>query len=848
MRWLMLKLCILFLTIPILHAEPIEFHIPPLILSPRSSLRSNGAIRNSHAFSNLADAAALKGSEEAALLLAFKASVTGDPSGALSTWKNGSSPCSWQGIKCNSRGSVSSITLQNLGLSGVFSPNTLSDLPHLTSLDLSSNNFTGSLPPSFCNSDKHSLTDLILFNNSFHGRIPSALQNCTSLVKISMYSNRLSGPMPTELASLSNLEYLALSFNHLKGNIPIPFLTNCTRLTFLALSQNEITGLLPAEIGLLANLTTLWLDSNSITGPIPSELGNLTSLTLLQLDTNRLTGQIPASLGKLTELTEVLSLSMNQLTGPIPTQIARLTKLNIMTLRGNSLNGSIPKELSNMQAIQGLFLQENSLEGTIPAELGNCTNLQQLRIYSNHLTGSIPDALGTLQYLTELNLHTNMLQGLLPTSLANLSALQKLALGFNALEGPISPALASQSMLNLSMPHNHFNGSIPSSIGNMIHVQHIDLSANNLSGSVPEDIERCLGMMNLNISHNALTGEIPSSFELLDLLEILDLSWNIFSGGIPSFLANLTNLQYINLSNNNLTGPIPSTGVFSKMNATSFLNNPGLCGAPLENNCTQPTSLDSSFEDRGIALGFKICIVISCFLFICMVLLMARYFWRKKQTVTESDDGLLKASEYSKNFRRFTPKELEIATDNFSDSSLIGMGGASKVYKAVDLTIRMVPKIEQANAAVKVLSIDNGQNLFSRELEALGTLRHRNLVKLYGFCVQGNLYAIVLEYLPKGSLQDWIYGPDAQIVSINMRLSIALDVAHGLAYLHHGLRRPMVHRDVKPSNVLFDEDMVAKVSDFGIAKLLNQDEIVSMARGTLGYIAPGKSHNLVHGE
>lgn len=678
-------------------------------------------------------------------------------------------------------------------------------------------------------------------NNSFSGPIPPALGNCTSLVKISLYSNSLSGPIPSQLGSLPKLEYLALSFNQLNGALPIPILTNCTKLTTLALSLNRFSGPLPHDIGKLANLQMLWLDGNYFSSSIPPELGNLTQLKLLQLDTNNLSGSIPTSLGQLTSLTELLSLSINQLSGVVPPQLGRLSNLTIMTLRGNLLNGTIPKEFGNMQKIQGLFLEDNMFGGAIPAELANCTNLQRLRLDKNRLVGSIPDVFGNLRHLTQLYVHNNLLQGPIPSSLGNLTSLQDLSLGGNAFSGPIPPTLASlpTMVFNFSLPHSSLNGTIPSGLGHMIHVQNIDLSANNLTGSIPTGTGDCLSMVQLNLSYNSLTGEIPESFAQLELLQKLDLSRNSLSGGIPSLLGNLAQLQYINLSDNNFTGPIPSLGVFAKMNASSFWNNPGLCGPPLSNACPKATIASQVSQDGGgMGLAFRILIGIACFLFICLVFLFILCLRRLKRVVVAAPlDVPNEVSEYSKLLRRFTPKELEVATDNFSESRLIGIGGVSKVYKATSIIIRLTPTIQQVDAAVKVL-LTECKLSFSTELATLGSIRHRNLVRLYGFCMYGNLHAFVLELLPNGSLQDRLYGPEAESLSIHARLSIALDVAHGLAYLHHGLRKPMVHRDVKPSNILFDQDKVARVADFGIAKFLNQDDVFSKTRGTLGYVAP----------
>lgn len=809
-------------------------------------------------------AVAPPGNEEALLLLDFKSGITYDPFGTLHNWTLSSSHCSWNSVTCNAEGSVIALNISNLQLSGNISPS-LALLHNLTILMLSSNNFSGSLPapllahsslltldlsfnnlsgsippPGLCSS---SLSNLILNNNSFSGAIPPSLGNCTNLQQLALYGNALSGFIPPQLGSLSHLQILSLSFNQLVGNIPVSIFTNCTKLTILALSINGLTGSLPPQVGFLRTLQQLWIDNNQLSGKIPEEIGNLTQLRLLRMDTNEFAGNIPPSIGQLVSLTELLNLALNQLTGSIPPQLGNLTNLAILALKGNSLSGIIPAELGKLQNLHGLFLEDNLLVGRIPSELGQCLSLEQVRLDGNRLTGSIPSKLGNLQLLTTLYLDRNLLQGNIPSSFSNLTRLQDLSLGYNALYGYITDAVANPSTLefSFSVPHNSLTGPLPAELGGMINVQKIDLSWNKFSGVIPASLGNCVNLVELNLSYNSLTGTIPESFASLMSLQVLDLTGNLFSGTIPASLSNLSQLQYLDLSFNNFTGQIPALGVFRKLNASSFLSNPGLCGPPLTRACPIVTAkyVTASSPTRGLKIEFKILIVFGSLFALAILLLCLRCAYDASRQINR--DRILpmlspRESDLVSHLKRFTAQELQAATDNFSKATVIGRGGLSTVYRGTNLTIQ-VPSFMKTDAAIKLLPADQ-RCPFSVELKTLGSIRHRNLVGIHGYCDERNVQALVLEFLPKGSLHQYLHADEAPRMSLQTRLQLLLGVAHGMAYLHHGLRKQIVHRDLKPSNILLDEDMVAKVADFGIAKLLGPDTLYSKASGSPGYIAP----------
>ena len=154
--------------------------------------------------------------------------------------------------------------------------------------------------------------------------------------------------------------------------------------------------------------------------------------------------------------------------------------------------------------------------------------------------------------------------------------------------------------------------------------------------------------------------------------------------------------------------------------------------------------------------------------------------------------------------------------------------------------------LDGMDIAVKVfnLQVERALKSFDDECEVMSKICHRNLVKIISCCSNFDFKALVLEYMPNGSLEQWLYSHN-YCVDILRRLNIMIDVASALQYLHHGYGTPIVHCDLKPSNVLLDEDMVAHVCDFGITKLLSEEDSMTQTHtlATIGYMAPGNIIN-----
>ncbi|KAK9082070.1 hypothetical protein Syun_031469 [Stephania yunnanensis] len=726
---------------------------------------------------------------------------------------------------------------------------------NLESLSLGRNKLSGTFPKQLCALQK--LKTLRLWSTNLTGSLPYDLGNLSSLQFIDLSSNFLEGGIPDSIGQLKSLYFLSLDENMLSSKLP-PSIYNLSSLWSLGLTMNRIVDRLPSDIGrtFLPNLRELFIGENHFFGPLPSSLFNISTLEMLELSRNGFTGKVPDNMGNMQKL-QVLSLSRNnqlgssghaddlkflssinstvlrviqasdcQLSGILHKSLAIISfiQLEELILSGNQISGIIPSEifikLPNLTILQ---LSDNFLTGNIPQDIGKLNNLRVLTLGNNNLSGRIPSSINNLAWLLYLELNHNNFEGVVPNT-SNLQSLLELRLSGNKLNATLEQVFGqtSHGLLYAYLADNSFTGSLPVEVGNFEYLVDMDVSNNYLEGEIPNTLSKCLSLQQLSLMGNSFQGSIPPSFSSLRGLKFLDLSQNNFSGQIPMFLQNLSSsLQYLNLYFNNFEGAMPTQGIFQNASAFSILGNNKLCGGISELQLPAcPIIKQKRFGKHQISLGLKVAIGVIVSTTVLAALLSV-LCWVMRRTKSGTDETQ-KTSLYD-HYDRVSFLDLHRATDGFSPANSIGTGHFGSVFEAT---------FHEGTepVAVKVLNmIDHkASKSFMAECEALRNVRHRNLMKILTACstvdFQGNDFKAII-----------------------FKLNIAIDVASALDYLHNQCETPIVHCDLKPSNILLDEDMVAHVGDFGLAKSLQRknsnsgttDTTSSFSpRGTIGYIPP----------
>ncbi|KAG6502382.1 leucine-rich repeat receptor-like serine/threonine-protein kinase BAM3 [Zingiber officinale] len=827
-----------------------------------------------------------------------------------SSW-NHASVCSWNGVRCDASGrGVTELDVSNLNVSGFLSPRiaelraiarlsvsgnniagefpaSVCQLPHLQFLNISNNRFNGSLDWNFFsrmvelqvfdayNNDfsgslpvalpelpllRHldlggnyfsglipatyggfpAISYLSLAGNDLGGRIPPELGNLTTLEQLYLgYFNDFDGGIPAELGRLTNLLHLDLSSCGLKGEIPHQ-LGDLVKLDTLFLQTNQLTGTVPPQIGNLSNLRFLDISNNALTGEIPNEFGNLQELKLLHMFLNQFHGEIPLFIAELPCL-EVLKLWHNNFTGIIPPKLGQNGKLRELDLSTNKLTGLVPRALCIGRKLEILILLNNFLFGPLPDDLGECATLVRVRMGQNYLTGSIPGGFLYLLELLLLELQNNYLTGVLTDEPAKPpTKLGQLNLSNNRFFGPLPGSIGNFSALQiLLLSDNQFTGEIPPQVGLLKHVLKIDMSTNNFSGRIPPELGDCLLLTYLDLSQNQLTGEMPYQVSQIRILNYLNVSWNQLAGAIPKEMGSMKSLTSVDFSHNDFSGRVPETGQFAYFNASSFLSNPQLCG-PILNPCNISASSQFHRDQQGsfkLQLPGKSKLLFALGLLLCSIV-FAITVAIKTRSVMARNSNLWKLTAFQK--LDFGSQEI---VECLKENCVIGRGGAGIVYRGT------MPNGEEV-AVKRLLGISKGSthdNGFSAEIQTLGKIRHRNIVRLLAFCSNNDCKLLVYEYMPNGNLGELLHGKRAGYLNWQMRLRIAIESAKGMCYLHHDCRPPILHRDVKCNNILLDANFEAHVADFGLAKYLRDtgaSECMSAIAGSYGYIAPEYAYTL----
>jgi LRR receptor-like serine/threonine-protein kinase EFR len=765
------------------------------------------------------------------------------------------------------------IRLQNLNLSynlleGEI-PVNLSHCSNLVKLDFQHNNLVQQIPSELGSLSK--LEILSLANNHLSGRFPPPLGNLSSLQQLWFAYNNLEGEIPDTVAQMTSLTTFEVSINNLSGVFPAS-LYNLSSLTFISLAYNNFNGNLKPEIGIaLPNLQAIWWGRNEFTGTIPASLANASGLQDVEICENYFTGNIPMSFGNLqnfqwlvangnllgnrsvddlsflTSLTNCSQLTWlvvghNLLGGELPNSITNLsTQLAWLDLGRNLIGGSIPMQISNLASLTELGLEENFLTGNIPASIGKLSNLHRLYLGGNKFTGQIPFSVGNMTRLLELSLYNNSLEGSIPSSLGRCRFLQDVRFCHNKLNGTIPEQLLGLPALSivLNVSHNSLTGPLPPEVGNLQTLVAMDFSYNNFSEEIPRQLKDCLALEVLYMQGNFFEGTIPDLSGLKGI-QYIDLSHNNLTGTIPSYMVSFSSLQNLNLSFNNLKGEVLEQGVFRNATAIEVYGNRGLCGG------IQELQLPTCPKHRK-HVAFKLILALGIAAAFCLTLLSLVSLCCLRKSKKKS----ISVSSFGQFYQRISYQELFNSTGGFFERNLIGSGHFGTVYKG-----KLGP--DETSVAVKVLNLhkEGPTKNFIAECEALRNIRHRHLVKILTVCSSvdydgKDFKALVYEFMPNGNLDTWLHPEDGfqqqRNLSFLQRMNIAIDVSSALLYLHHHCQTPIIHCDLKPSNVLLDDDLTAHISDFGLARLLSEsgrqaflNQLSSAGiNGTIGYAPPG---------
>ncbi|KAL8200220.1 hypothetical protein R6Q57_011559 [Mikania cordata] len=693
------------------------------------------------------------------------------------------------------------------------------------------------------------------------------------VTRIQVGNQNLEGSLPQTLNNLTELQVLEFQNNQLTG--PLPSLAGLTQLQNLLLSYNNFLSIPPDFFDGMSSLQHVYLDYISFSSwSIPDSLKSASTLQVFSATSANITGKIPDFIGGDTfaGLT-TLHLAFNSLEGGLPSSFSG-SSIQSLWLNGqdsqSKLNGSLDV-LQNMTELTEVWLHGNQFSGPLP-DFSGLNNLQNLSVRDNSLTGHVPESLTVLQSLKVVNLTNNLLQG--PTPSFGKSVAVDLS-GTNSFCLP-NPGVACDDRVNTLLL-----------VAKSVNYPHV--FADNWKGNDP--CSSWLGIACsadgnitvINFQRMGLTGSISPNFSSITSLQRLILASNNLSGTIPQELKDLPNLIEVDISNNQLYGPVPDFKATVKVKTEGNLDigkdGPSVTPvSPSGGPNGGQTRSGGSGGGKGVNTGVVVGSVVGGVFVVAGLLGICLYTRKRKRTSgvpyqntmvihprhsTSDADGVKitiagsstnggpseTVSQTSSGGRDIHVVEagnmvisiqvLKNVTNNFSQDNILGRGGFGTVYKGElhDGTKIAVKRMESG-----VMS-EKGLDEFKSEIAVLTKVRHRHLVALLGYCLDGNERLLVYEYMPQGTLSRFLFDwqrEDLKPLEWTKRLIVALDVARGVEYLHGLAQQSFIHRDLKPSNILLGDDMRAKVADFGLVRLApdGKASLVTRLAGTFGYLAP----------
>nr|XP_028949977.1 probable LRR receptor-like serine/threonine-protein kinase At1g56140 isoform X2 [Malus domestica] len=768
---------------------------------------------------------------------------------------------------------------------------------HITQLKVYSLNKRGVFPEEF--EALRYLTFLWINQNYFTGPLPAFIGNMSALIVLSIRINSFSGPIPKELGNLKELTVLSIGTNNFSGTLP-PELGNLVKLEQLYIDSCGLSGEIPSTFAKLTNMRVVWASDNPFSGKIPDFIGNWTQLLHLEFQGNSFEGPIPTSFSQLTSLNYLLisdiyngsssldfiknlknltelGLRNALITGTIPSDIGEYQSLKTLDLSFNNLTGQLPSFLFNMRSLKSLFLGNNSLSGSLPSRKSD--QLQAIDFSYNFLSGSFPRNLVVNNFTFDSSNITltglNCLQRNFPCNrntprYANFSIncggpqmMGRDGILYETEDSALGPAtfsVTSTEKWAVSNAGLFFETENPP----FLVKTHAQVTGTDVTPELFQTSRVSPGSLRyygLGLENGPYTvtlyfaetvyesrtsqtwqslGRRVFDIHIQGTRRTKDFDISKEAGGVKRAVVRKFN---VSVSENYLeihlfwagkgTCCIPDYGDFGY--SSDYTNcgdyGPLIAAVHAASDFTPTVSgLPPTTPGKKSKIGLKVGIAVSVGA-MSLLLIFAILYMRRKKSEKEDDEDILGLGPRP---YTFSYAELRAATEDFNPSNKLGEGGYGPVYKGTLSDGRVV--------AVKQLSVAShqGKSQFVSEIATISAVQHRNLVKLYGCCIEGSHCILVYEYLENKSLDQALFGTSNLHLDWPTRFNILLGTARGLAYLHEESRPRIVHRDVKASNILLDEKLSPKISDFGLAKLYDDEKthISTRVAGTIGYLAP----------
>eukprot|EP00258_Populus_trichocarpa_P030718 XP_024446737.1 probable leucine-rich repeat receptor-like serine/threonine-protein kinase At3g14840 [Populus trichocarpa] len=750
--------------------------------------------------------------------------------------------CSFPGGVCR----VIAIYLKRQDLDGTL-PKAIEKLPHLKHLNLWANYLSGNIPPEWANTKLETLSVGV---NRLTGKIPSYLGRITTLSYLNIQDNMFSGTVPPELGGLVNLKNLTLSANYLTGELP-PALTNLTGLKELRLSSNNFTGRIPDFIQSWKQLDTLEIQAGGFTGPIPSSISLLTNLTDLKISNLLGDGSELPNLESIAGI-KYLLLSNCNLSGNFPIYLTSMAQLKILDLSFNRLNGPLPTNYDGLKSLEKMYLTRNMLTGPIPDWIDKRDTRYEIDLSYNNFTSEA-------KCRETLNLFKSTWGGNYSKPVECLRACSEerysvhincggpeATIGNTIYEADNEPGGAAKYASKREDWQTSTTGhiwDIPASLDNYIARNKSMLRMDNsvlytnarltplsltyhvpclVNGNYKIKLHFAEIVMRDNRSYYSLGRRIFDVY-IQDIVVLKDFDIVKAVGGVDKvYIHNYT----APVTNGALEIRLHWAGKGTTRSPTKGIYGPLISAIDVESDFKPP---DKGRRKRFIVAG---AVVLPLFL---ILIFLSTLWWKGHLGGRKSRDRELVGLDLLTGI--FTFRQIKAATNDFDPANKLGEGGFGCVYKGV--------LSDGTRIAVKQLSAKSkqGNREFVNEIGMISALQHPNLVRLYGCCIEGKQLLLVYEYMENNSLAHVLFGTKeikATKLDWRTRQRICVSIAKGLVFLHEESTLKIVHRDIKGTNILLDKDMNAKISDFGMAKLDDEDNthIDTRVAGTMGYMAP----------